>query len=52
MIFELLNTEDFNKWVSQILLSIDLLKLDVISIHDLPDQVVVAQYMLGALMEL
>ena len=40
MIFELLDTKGFSKWVGQILFSIDLLKLDVTSIYDLSDYVV------------
>ena len=52
MVFILFDTEGFSKWVDWILLSIDLLKLDIISIHDLLDQEVATQYMLGALMGL
>ena len=42
MVFKLLNTEGFSKWIDQIFLTIDLLKLDITSIYDLPDQVIAA----------
>ena len=41
MIFELLYRKDFSEWVDQILLSVDLLRIDIISIHDLSDKIVV-----------
>ena len=52
MIIKLFETEGFSEWVSQVLLFIDFLKLNITSIHDLSDQVVAAQYMLGALIGL
>ena len=52
MIIELFDFNGFGKWVGQILLSVDLLKVDITSIHDFSDKVVAAQNMLGALLEL
>ena len=42
MIIELHDTEGFSEWISQILFSTNFLKLDVILIYDLSDQMVVA----------
>ena len=38
-VVELVHRNGFSEWVSQVLLSVDLLKVDVTSIHDLLDQV-------------
>ena len=50
MIIELLDFESFSKWVDQILPPIDLLKVNVTSIHDLSDKMITAQNMFGVLM--
>ena len=50
MIIELLDFESFSKWVGQILPPVDLLKVNIISIHDLLDKVIMVQNMFGALM--
>ena len=39
VVVELLYRQGFSEGVSQVLLSVDLLKIDVTSIHDLSDQV-------------
>ena len=39
VVVELLYRQGFSEGVGQVFLSIDLLKVDVTSIHDLPDQV-------------
>ena len=49
MFFELLVFEGFSKWVGQVLLSVDLLNLDVTSIHDLSYKVIVKQSVFGSL---
>ena len=48
-VVELLHRNGFSEWVSQILLSVDLLKVDVTSIHDFSDAMVAAQNMLRPL---
>ena len=50
MVVELLYCQSFSEGVGQVLLSIDLLKVDVTSIHDLPDQVEATQDVLRPLM--
>ena len=52
MIIELLDSKDFSKWVGQVLLSVDLLKVDVTLIYDLLDKVVAVQNMLSTVMRL
>ena len=49
MIVELLYRQDFSEGVGQVLLSVDLLKVDVTLIHDLPDQVEATQNVLRPL---
>ena len=50
VVVELLYLQGFNEGVGQVLLSVDLLKVDITSIHDLPDQVEAAQDVLRLLM--
>ena len=52
VVIELLHRNGFSEWVSQVLLPIDLLKVDVTSFHDLPDEMVAAQNMLRPLVYL
>ena len=49
MVIKLFDSESFSKWISQILSSIDLLKVDVTSIYDLPDKMKAVQNMFSAL---
>ena len=49
MVVELLYCQGFSERVGQILLSIDLLKVDIISIHDLSDQMEAMQNVLRPL---
>ena len=49
VVVELLHRNGFSEWVSQVLLPIDLLKIDVTSIHNFPDEMVAAQNMLRPL---
>ena len=42
IVVKLLHRNGFSKWVSQVLLSIDLLKIDVTSIHNFSDEMVAA----------
>ena len=49
VVVELLYRQDFSEGVSQVLLSIDLLKVDVTSIHDFSDQVEAMQNVLRLL---
>ena len=46
VVIELLHRNGFSEWVGQVLLPVDLLKVDVTSIHDLPDEMVAVQNML------
>ena len=48
-VVELLHRNGFSEWVSQILLPIDLLKVDVTSIHYFSDEMVAVQNMLRLL---
>ena len=52
MVVELFYRQDFSEGVGQVLLSVDLLKVDVTSFHDLSYEVVAAQDMLGSVMRL
>ena len=52
MFVDLFDTEDFSKWVSQIFLSIDLLKINVTSIYNLSNKVKAMQNMLDSLVRL
>ena len=49
VVVELLHRNGFSEWVSQVLLPIDLLKIDVTSIHNFSDELVAAQKMLHLL---
>ena len=49
VVIKLVHRNGFSEWVDQILLPVDLLKVDVTSIHDLPDQVEAVQNMLRPL---
>ena len=42
-VIELLHRNGFSEWVGQVLFSVDLLKVNVTSIHDFSDKMVVAQ---------
>ena len=52
MIIELLDFEGFSKWVGEIFFSIDLLKIDVTSIHELTDKVMATQNVFDFLIKL
>ena len=49
-VVELLHRNGFSEWVGQVLLFIDLLKVDVTSIHDFLDEMVTMQNMLCPLL--
>ena len=49
VVIELLHRNGFSEWVGQVLLFVDLLKVDVSSIHDFLDEIVAAQNMLHPL---
>ena len=49
MVVELLYRQGFNEEVGQVFLSVDLLKIDITSIHDLSDQMEVTQNVLRPL---
>ena len=49
MIIELFDLESFSEQISYVLLSIDVLKLDVTLIHDLTYDVIAAQNVFGML---
>ena len=49
VVIELLHRKSFSEWVGQILLSVDLLKVDVTSIHNFSDEMVAVQNMLHPL---
>ena len=49
VVVELLHRNGFSEWVSQVLLPVDLLKIDVTSIHNFSDEMVAAQNMLRLL---
>ena len=49
VVVELLHRNGFSEWVGQVLLSVDLLKVNVTSIHYLPDEMVAVQNMLRPL---
>ena len=49
MIIELFDSKSFRKWVGQVLLSVDLLKFDIISFYDLSYKVIPAQNILKVL---
>ena len=51
-VVELFDTEGFSEGVSQILLSINLLKINVTSINDLSHKVIAMKYVLGPMMRL
>ena len=42
VVVELLHCNGFSEWVSQVLLPVDLLKIDVTSIYNFPDEMVAA----------
>ena len=50
VIIEFLDTEGFSQRVSHVLLSIDILKVDVTSINDLSYKVIASQDVLGPMM--
>ena len=47
---ELFDFESFSKWVGQIFLFVDLLKVDITSFHNLSYKVIAVQDMLGVVM--
>ena len=49
MVVELLHRNGFSEWIDQVLLSVDLQKVDVTSIHNFLDEMVAAQNMLRPL---
>ena len=49
VVVELLHRNGFSEWVGQVLLPVDLLKVDITSIHDLLDEMVAVQNMLRPL---
>ena len=49
VVVELLHCNGFSEWVGQVLLSVDLLKVDITSIHNFLDEMVAAQNMLHPL---
>ena len=49
VVVELLHRNGFSEWVSQVLLLVNLLKIDVTSIHNFLDEMVAAQNMLRPL---
>ena len=52
VVVELLHRNCFSEWVGQVLLPVDLLKIDVTSIQNLSDEMVAAQNMLRPLVSL
>ena len=52
VVVELFDTEGFSEGVSQILLSVNLLKINITSINDLSHKVIAAQNMFGPMVRL
>ena len=52
VVVELFDIDDFSEGVSQIFLSINLLKINITSINDLSHKVIAAQYAFGPMVRL